>query len=337
MKKIFIIWFLSLFLYSCGSVSNDSIEKAKKDALNWVTDKTIEIWKNTQTWSLKEEKQEENISKNISYKYLTDEKLVRVDTLDINDFSNLEKEITWITLWHVDKIEVSYKNSSWASEKFTLKKFKAWDSSFMFRAFKKYWTFDYWENIYIISAYSWEKISKLELIVNLEKNSLENPENTKTWSENILEKKEIKVSELPKNTTFWNPVELWNWKITYSDIKGLEIEKNLTFDLKNEENSVTSFLSSRYKNIFYWNTKRVIWEDWISFFVVRLDWNNYFYEKHYYKNWYYGVLSLEKWDFDSSLPIEEKTKKVSELNTILREKNSSYPLVNISDGLFKSF
>jgi|GEM_PF-3287938 hypothetical protein len=35
--------------------------------------------------------------------------------------------------------------------------------------------------------------------------------------------------------------------------------------------------------------------------------------------------------------MEEKTKTLSELNTSLREKNSSFPMVKIADTLFQSF
>lgn len=345
MKKIFILF--AIFLSSCSSAKDSDIEKAKNDALNWVVDSTIETWMNSNSWILQEEIVE-SWDKNISYKYLTEEKFIRVDKLDLEDFSSMKKEITWITLEKVDKIDISYENiASWKKSKFTLSKFKSWDETFMFRAFKEYNTLDFWENIYVISAYSWEKISKLELKIFLEKILEEenNEEKTETssWNTEKIEKVEIikepiKSSELPVWAVFWNPVEIWNWKVTYSDIKWLELEKISTDSLKNDESAVTNFLSSKYRNIFYWNTKRPIsWENWVSYFVVRVEGNNYFYEKHYY-NWeYYGVVSLEKWDFDSSLPLEEKTKVLSELNSSLREKNNSFPMVKISDSLFTSF
>ena len=352
MKKLLVLVFLSVFLSSCfwKTTNKTDLDKAKDDLLSWNTWSVVKTENNTQTstwsstWSLswtgqieKVEKTEEK--KNIELNYLTEEKFVELDNLTISDFRSLEKEITWKTLVNVDKIVVSFSNSSskFPSDSFQLKKFKAWDKTFMYRAFKKYETLDYWENIYVIEAYSGDKVSKLQLKVNLPTEEQIDKE-AKDFDKEKQASEPISTKDLPTSSIFWTPKELWNWKITYSDVKWLEVEKIWSADLTNDTDSVTKFLNSRLKSLFYWNSKRPIsGEDWISFFVVRIEWDKYFYEKHYYIWWYYWVLSLLQWDFKNEWTMEEKTKTLSELNTSLREKNSSFPMVKIADTLFQSF
>lgn len=323
MKKILLLLFVSIFLVSCfWKVSKEDENKAKKDLLSndmsYVENKKIEEEK-------KSEYKEEKISKNfIESRYLTEEKFIEIDEFSISDFLDLEQEITWKTLTNVDKIIVNFSNSSsnFPSDRFQLKKFKAWDEKFLYRAFKKYETFDYGENIYVIEAYSWEKISKLEYRIRLEKE----------------EKKSepIEILDLPTSSIYWNPIEIWDWKITYSDVKWLEIEKVWELYLENNSDSITKFLASKYNWYFYWNTKRqFLWEKWLSFFVVRAEKEKYFYEKHYYIDWFYWILSLEEWDFDSEN--SEKIKKLWELNLLLKEKNKDFKMIEIADLLFQSF
>lgn len=337
MKKIFLI-IISLFLISSCWTSSEDIDKAKNDLLSgntWVVlvDKISERNKENSS-EIKEFSNDW-----ISIKYLTEEKFLEIDNFSISDFSDLKQEVTWKTLEKVDKISVSFKNSEKnLSSDFNLSKFKSWDEKFMFRAFKEYNTLDYGENIYILTAYSWEKTSKLEYKIFLEKTE-ENNEETEEKEEN----KELEplssadISKMPVSATFWNPVEIWNGKVTYSDIKWLEIEQVWNISLENNDTSVTDFLKTKVKNIFYWNTKRSIsWSEWLSFFVVRVDGNRYFYEKHYYTWKFYWVLPLETWDFEAEWTLEEKAKILSELNITLREKNTSFPTEKISNTLFQN-
>lgn len=327
MKKIFLVIFLTVFLSSCfSSKTEEDLTKVKEELLStWKIDSNIlnEINLENKDSSAEEKFEEKN---SISIKYLTDEKFLEIDDFSINDFKDLEQEITWKTLTKVDKIKVYFSNptSSFPNDIFELKKFKAWDKTFLYRAFKKYETLDYGENIFIFEAYSWEKISKLEYIVTIEKENFE------------IAKNPILIQDLPVSSVYGNPVELWNWKITYSDIKWLEIE-NLWITLNNSEDSVTNFLKEKYKNIFYWNTKRtILGESGVSFFVVRVVWNKYFYEKHYSIEGFYWILSLEQWDFIGNWTLDEKLKTLWELNLSLREKNKSFSTVKIADLLFQS-
>lgn len=327
MKKIFLLIFVSIFLTSCfWDASKQDLEKAKQDLLSTDFENIFENDKNIFEKSTKTEENIFKIEENwnfIEKRYLTENKFLEIDNFSISDFSDLEQEITWKTLVNVEKIIVKFSNSnsSFPDDSFELKKFKSWDEKFLYRAFKKYETFDYWKNIYVFEAYSGGEVSRLEYVVNLEK----------------PEEKQVEIWELPTSSTFWHPVELWNWKVTYSDVKWLEIENVWEINLENSESSITEFIKSKYKNIFYWNTKRNIsGEKWLSFFVVRVENNRYFYEKHYYISGLYWVLSLEEWEFNAEWTIEEKAKILSELNLTLREKNSSFEMEKIANLLFQS-
>lgn len=326
MKKIFLLLTFSLFLTSCFSSTNkEDIENAKHDLLSW----TSQIESSTNSWLISDDNFENNSSDKISINYLTQEKFLEIDNFSISDFEDLEQEITWKTLENVDKIIVSFSNSSskFKDSSFELKKFKSGDEKFLYRAFKKYESLDYWENIYTFEAHSWGKISKLEYKVILDK--VDDKEEKEI-------KEPISLDKLPSSSVFWNPVSIWNWKVTYSDIKWLEIEQIWEVDLVNSESSVTEFLKNKLKNLFYWNTKRNIsWDKWLSFFVVRIEKDKYFYEKHYYTWNFYWILSLETWDFTAEWTIEEKAKSLSELSISLKEKNSSFPTEKIANLLFQ--
>ena len=326
MKKIFILSLVTLFvLTSCWGTDKNQENDIKNELLNWWNNNNLVVDNNSGKVEIDENR--ENFDKKsenyLEVNYLTEEKFLEFDNFTISDFKNLEKEITWKTLANVDKIVVSFSNkeSTFPNDSFQLKQFKAWDSKFLYRAFKKYETLDYGENIYVFEAYSWDKVSKLQLIINILK-----PE------QKVLEP--VEVWNLPFSSTYWNPVEIWNWNITYSDIKWIEISQVWEIDLKNDSDSVTNYLKEKYNSVFYWNSKRTIWTNWLSFFVVRASGNNYIYEKHFYSWNLYWVLELEKWDLDSELTLDDKLKVISELNTTLKEKNDTFENAKIADKLF---
>ncbi len=320
--NLLVIVLLTLSLTSCFWWNGDA-EKAKQELLK--EDNSIE------------EKFEENISKfeeaekiekeKIIINYLTESKFIELDSIDENDLSSLEVEITWKTLVNVDKINVTFSNntSKFPVDNYALKTFKSWDDKFLYRAFKKYETLDYGENKYIIESYSWDEVSKIELILNVE-----NEENS---SENIDEEvvtEQVNLSSLPVWWDFWNPVDVWLWKFTYSDIKWLQIEKLINANLELETDSVNEFLADRIDWWFFWNSLRPIsWEEWVSFYLIRLEGDKYFYEKHYFTtSWFYWVLVLETWTWIDLNWLSEK-------NSQLKEKNIDFTITTISDKLFK--
>ena len=351
MKKginLILLVVLTILLSSCIT-SQDKVNKAKENLwiIEWwnvVNDSENNIWnkidnsENSGTGNkiiqdsiekIEENINEENSVKNevkkIEIKSLTDNQLLKLDDLSDSDLLSWEVEIKWTTLWKVDKIIVNFSNktSDFPEDRYTLKQFVPWSDTFLYRAFSKYQTLDIWKNVYVFEAYSWDKITKLELTLNVIK------EEKKDISEKIKDiTKDIAIWKLPSNEKIWNPINLWNGKIWYSDLNWLEIKRNtkpwLTCD------KVTSMLAEDLSWYFYWNTCRPLKKDeWISFFVLRLDGDKYIYEKHYYLSyeWIYWIQELETGTWVTSTNIWEK-------NFELKVKNTDFWILEITDELF---
>jgi hypothetical protein len=343
MKKqinILLLLLLTVFLSSCFT-SVDDVNKAKQNLwiIDWWTNLDLEIQKakdqidnadnNKEIKQDSIEEIEEIVKKDevkkIEINSLTSNQLLEFDDLSRKNLLSWEVEITWKTLWKVDKIVVSFSNetSDFPVDVYTLKQFVAWSETFLYRAFSKYETLDYWKNVYLFEAYSGDEITKLELVLNVVKDEEKNIQSTN----DVYEK--IDLTDLPSNEKFWNPIDLGNWKISYSDLNWLEIRMEVKPELTCEK--VTSVLADYISWYFYWNTCRPVNNDeWVSFYVIRLDWDNYFYEKHYYLpyQWLYWVQELETWTWVTNLNIWEK-------NAELKENNSEFGILKITDDLFK--
>lgn len=301
---------------------NDDVTKAKQELLNQDNSLEEKFEENIAKYEEAEKQEKEKIVIN----HLTDSKFIELDSIDENDLSSLELEITWKTLVNVDKINVTFSNSSskFPVDNYALKTFKSWDKIFLYRAFKKYETLDYGENKYIIEAYSWAEVSKIELIINIEEEKVSDSKNEEIVTE------QVNLNNLPVWWDFWNPVDIWLGKFTYSDIKWLQVEKLINADLTLDSDSVNEFLADKIDWWFFWNSLRpVSWEEWVSFYLIRLEWDKYFYEKHYFTtSWFYWVLILETWSWIDLNWLSEK-------NTQLKEKNADFTITAISDKLFK--
>ena len=320
----------NLWILDSNNNLENKIDKAKKD-INNNEDKLEDNKGNTlsNTGDLLSENNSDLVEKNddkefkkIEIKSLTDNQLLELDDLSGVDLLGWAIEITWKTLWKVDKIVVKFSNadSDFPDDTYTLKQFKPWDKTFLYRAFSKYETLDFWKNVYIFEAYSGDEVTKLELILNVKD---EQTNKIETNWENI------DITKLPVNEKFWNPVELWDWKIWYSDLNWLEIKSETLADLTCE--NVTSVLADRINWYFYWNTCRPIKDkEWVSFFVIRLDGDKYIYEKDYYLpyQWLYWIQELETWTWVTKENIWAK-------NTELKEKNKDFWILEITDDLFK--
>jgi len=319
--NIIILLIITLILSSCFW-SQDDVSKAKQELLN--QENSIENDKEDEGSNV--EKLEEKKEK-VIINYLDENKFIELDSLNEDDIDSMELEIKWKTLVNVDKIIVNFSNdeSNFPIDSYELKTFKSWDESFLYRAFIKYETLDYGENKYVIEAYSWTEISKLELIINVE-----DKEKTSDSKNDEIVTTEVNLSSLPVWWDFWNPVNVWLGKFTYSDIKWLQVEKLINANLTLDSDSVNEFLADRIDWWFFWNSLRpVSWEEWVSFYLIRLEWDKYFYEKHYYTNsWFYWVLVLENWSWIDLNWLSEK-------NTQLKEKNIDFTITTISDKLFK--
>lgn len=320
------VLFLILLLSSCFGSNNDEVNKAKQDL--WITESSgsmEDTWSNIDTKSESGSLVENQETKQVEITPLTSEQFVELDDLSNEDFSDWEVEIKWKTLTNVDKIIITFENkdSQFPIDKYDLKQFKPGDKEFTYRAFSKYESLDYGKNVYTIEAHSWDKVSKLQLVINLKlKEDRSSAENVGEVSE------DISLDTLPTSAKFWNPIQLWSWKVWYSDIKWLEIRKDNLSDLTCEK--LTESLSSKIDWYFFWNTCRPINTDkWFSFFIIRLAWDKYYYEKHYYlsSKWIYWVQELETWTWVTKEIMEAK-------NLELKAKNASYDILKISDSLF---
>ncbi len=338
---------LPIFLGSCFSEQDNEVDKAKQELLSG-SNVESNGWENnsddlenqgiSNSWSFLNNEQKYNEAEETEVKkekytveYLTDKRFLSLDSLEWKDFNSLKVEFTWkILIDSVDKIVVKFSNdqSDFPDDNYTLQTFNPWDSSFTYRAFDSFETLDYWVNQYIIEAYSWDEVSELKVTLNVFENEedyivIDNVENTTD------DHKGFDMNNLPENSDFGSPLEIKDWLYTYTDIKWLELKDIWPNWPRLDSDSVTSFLSENSSSWFYWNTLRpILWDDWVSFYVIRLDWEDYFYEKHYYlDNWLYWVILLDTWewfDLDS----------LSDKNQELWEKNDDFVITNITDKLF---
>lgn len=318
-----------------------------KDESNKVIEAKKEIFKAVDNviWDVKEDIEEvieENITPTFSTEYLTDAKFLELNNLDEKDLVDGEVELTGKTLESVDKIRVLYtnKDSSFPDDDFTLKKFKTGDSEFLYRAFSRYETFDFWTNIYTFFAYSWEKVSKMELTIyypNPDEVKEAVNENKKISSE-ITENNKINATIFPTGAEYGSPIKMWENKITYSDINGFEITSHKTNNTTCEADIITQTLQEKTSSWSWWNTCRPSEDKTsVSFFGLSMkDWD-YIYSKHYYSSDYYAIIELEKWSDNTWTNLETVTEKnqwLKNKNNILKTENESFDIIKITDNLF---
>jgi hypothetical protein len=377
MKKIIIFSMTIILLSSCSFwVKNDDINKAKQELLNnnslhkvdtstWLFQKdenTPSLTKDEAlTWKTTEIKKQEDqqTEDKVYYKVenLTPEQFIEID--DLSDrLKNVSSwiEITWKTLTNVDKIIVSFENktSDFPIDNYRLGQFKAWDKTFVYRAKWEFKVLDFWNNEYIFEAYSWDKISKLKVLIHIPKEIKETSHNADRWfkSTNLdwkisYEKKIIwnwddsVYLSFPKSDVFGDPLSVWTDLITYSNIDNLKI-KRVDFGtwIVSCEN-MTDFLKNNVWSWFYWNTCRDIIKDkWISVYVIRLDWDKYIYEKKYF-DFNHGLI----WNYivkdNIKADKENIATEIAELNSSLKETNKdsniayeNYPELKVVDKLF---
>ncbi len=292
MKKL-IILLLPLFLYSCFWDSQE-VENAKKELLNnnennkALFDENLEknnnLDEDNNLNNIKEEKKENSYEVN----YLTDKFL---EVKDIKDISSITDwfDINWVVNNpDIDKIIIDFENktSSFPKDSYTLKTFKKWDKTFLYRAYKKYETLDFWVNKYEINWYVWENlVSKIEIIVNIEKNNL----NSNSWA------------IIPN---------IWEESVFSWDEKSLDMQKIPQLESINCEN-IDEFLSTNY-TWYYWNTCRPLWENIFYVNVLSLSWENYNYERLYLDtlNNNFAKILLETWTWVSKDNLKDKNDEL---------------------------
>jgi len=149
----------------------------------------------------------------------------------------------------------------------------------------------------------------------------------------------------PEGPLFGEVLNLDDWKITYSKIENLIIEKK-DFDkeqVSNPENiwntAWTWYLNSdEFGSYVYWNSLRNIDENnreaWKSFYVLEKKDNVFVYSKMYFDFNHKLIWRLVIKEF----PIDEEksiSEQMWELNNSLKEQNSDFEEVKKTDFLFK--
>jgi hypothetical protein len=338
-----------LSLSSCFSTKdNDEVAEAKRQLWIISEDTNSKNLDNNPIDEIDTSSNEEVVSekqdikeKNIEIINMTPDVFLEFDSLDWVNLLWWEVEIKWTTLATVDEIRVEFSNktSDYPNDNYKLQTFKPWDKDFKYRAFSNYETLDFWINEYIFTATSGTKESKTKIILRAIK---EEEKTSEISNNNFLW--DLDFDALPIWENFWEPKQIWDWKITYSDIKWLEIEQRVlhNFDCsKNPETDnyyISELLDERINSYYWWNTCRPFWNnEWVSFFVLKLDENNYIYEKHIYlNNWVHWVYELEKWE-DIVWDDDDSTSKIAKLqekNNELKEKNNEFTIIEIVNDLF---
>jgi len=271
--------------------------------------------------------------------------------IEINDLtSKIEKsteniKIIWNVLnQDVDKIVINFKNnnSNFPNDTYILEKFKKWDKTFEYNIIKSsYKNIDYWINKYLVEAYIWTEVSKLEIIIEIPEIEELNKYDSEEISEDISYSQKIMWDtyvNLPKSELFWNPLVNSNWEIEYSNIDWLLITKedfnseDLTSDKIWTSNN-DWYLNKNIDSYVYWNTHRDIMTDqWVSFFILRKNWDKYIYEKLYFdfKNSFKWTIKIKEINVKSSNISEE----MRILNNELKEENESFNIIETTDKLF---
>jgi len=316
MKYILSLFTLIIVLASCGQ-NQDKVDQAKQELLQqWQADQTQQTVENT-SWESDISEQWDNTNQNDSYvevRDVSDIQYISVNTINSQESIDGELQITWKTLDDVTTISVRFSNeeSDYPVDNYTLQTFKSGDSTFLYNASSKSKVLDYGENVYLITATSstWEK-SQTEVTINIPKTLTENIKQSE--SQLAGSSQELVVWDLPTSSRYWEPIKVWESSFTYSQIKSLEVKKEVLPTVSCE--TLGDFLKEKMNTWYYWNTCRDIVEDeWIRFNLIRLDGDAYIYERTYidFKNGYYGTYELETGEWVSTETIQEKNKELWE-------------------------
>lgn len=328
MKKILTLIFC-LLLVSCGT--NRDLEQAKEELLNGTnTGTSTESVSENETSSDNVNTKDATKSEGITIRHSSGTPLLDFDTLSLDDVLAGEIEIRGTADTSVEKIEVlfSNNNSDFPNDKYILQTYKGKGGSFRYVASSKNQVLDFWKNSYEFRAYTGKEYETSFVDINLPREDL-NSQDEKREDESVLigPEDDILSINLPTSSKYGEPIRLGEKWFTYSQIKGLEVNKKIIEDLTCE--TVTDYLKKSLGGWFYWNSCRDIVKDkGIHFNVVRLDGDEYVYERHYvdFKHGLYGTYELERGTGVDSDSIAEK-------NTELKEK--TYDVEDIVDGLMQ--
>lgn len=326
MKKILLLVTLWLFLASCWNKTE--IDSAKQELLGESL-----IQEDTTSWNLANEEltPEEDTVENSS--------LVQIIPMDANSplsFNEISEDvlttgevvISWLAGPDVDKIEVIFTNanSTFSDDRYVLQTYVKWEWDFKYIASSKNKVLDYGVNEYIFRAYTGIAENETKIILKVP-SSTPSKEDNGSESQIIGSEDDSLFIELPTSTKYGEPLLLGEDSFTYTQIKGLEIQKETLWVVSCDD--VTDFLTNRLSTWYYWNTCRDIVKDkWIKFNVIKLVGNEYVYERHYidFTKWLYGTYELETGTWIDKDNIEEKNNEL---------KEEEFPTIEIVDDLMK--
>ncbi len=325
MKKIILFFFLLVVFASC-SQSKIDVDAAKKKILE--KNKTpVEVQNKIET-PQEEIKQDREEKKKVQIISLTPEQFLSFDAIDEKNLSVSEVKILGKTTDSVDKITVLFSNptSRYPDDDYTLQTFKPGGKTFRYIASSRNQVLDYGENTYIFTAYSGENISQTKIVLFIEDPRKQTGEK---WIESQLIGPEWNtvLVNLPTSSQYGEPMKLGEASFTYTQIKGLEIQKEILPQVSCE--TLTDFLTERISSWYYWNTCRdIVKGKGIKFNVIRLLWEKYVYERHYmdFVNGFYGTYELETGEGVTS-------KNIAEKNNALKEQD--FPSLEVVDELMK--
>lgn len=327
MKKIITLSILSLLLVSCSNTAE--IDSAKQELLG---DTSTQSWEVDNTSSTEENSDsEEPTNQDNSY--------IQIIELDANSpltFDEISPESlsTWEvvisgTAWpDVDRIEVFFTNpsSTYSDDRYTLQTYVKWEWDFKYIASSKNKVLDYGVNEYIFRAYSGIVENETKIILRVP-SSVGDDEETSSESQLIGSENDSILIDLPVSTMYGEPLRLWEDSFTYTQIKGLEVQKQVLSEITCED--LTEYLTEKMNTWYYWNTCRDIVKDkGIKFNVIRLDGDNYVYERHYldFTKGLYGIYELETGTWVDKDTIQEKNDELKEWD---------FPTIEIVDDLMK--
>lgn len=320
--KNYVVLIIMLFaLGSCGTSQSD-IDTAKQDLL-WNTQVSE---KSPESIQKKEEAIQEK-SNLVQIIPMDDQRLLAIDDISEATLKIWEVVITGAVTSSVDRIDVLFSNptSKYPDDDYTLQAYEAWDMIFKYIASSKNQVLDFGENEYIFRAYSWDLVSDTKVILEV---SDEDEEETTGKELNLVGVEENTILiDLPTSSKYGEPMKLWEESFTYTQIKGLEINKEILENISCE--TLTEYLTERMNSWYYWNTCREIVKDkGIKFNVIRLAWEEYVYERHYidFVHGFYGTYELETGVWVTSENIADK-------NSELKERE--FPSLDIVDDLIK--
>jgi len=320
MKKYILFGLILLLLSSCGE--SKELTKAKDDLL----DRTVV---ETTTEEDNSEKEKKNVyvdQDHLRISPTTSMQYLQFDSFWKDDLQDGEVIISWDADSDVEKIQVLFSNndSDFPDDNYTLQTYELWSQSFKYIASSKNQVLDFWKNVYTFRAYKWKEYSETEITIIFRE------EQETSWTETKLigSEDDILTIDLPSSSKYGEPVRLGEESFTYSDIKGLEISKEIIPQVSCED--ITDFLWERINTWYYWNTCRDLVKDdkGIYFNVLRLDWDQYIYERHYidFLHGLYATYELETGTWVDSENIAEK-------NTEFKEQD--FTTTDLVDGLMR--